>query len=203
MKKIVPDAGFIGENFNKTLDLVNKLPDSEKKKNILRLFDTLGERYALCPASHQKQYFSAFPGGLCFHNLNVYENIKKFASTMSNNEFSNESLLIVSLFHDLGKVGDVLKDLYLPQISDWHRKRGIMYELNPDIQYMKTAHRSLYLLQFYEIMLTQNEYLAILLNAMHHDEANRSYAYKENELSYVLYFADMWAIQEEKKNYEY
>ena len=62
------------------------------------------------PAS--TQFHCSFPGGLCLHSLNVYKAIKRlsriFASKLEGEEvketYSEDTLLIVGLLHDLGKI---------------------------------------------------------------------------------------------------
>lgn len=54
------------------------------------------------PAS--TQYHCSFPGGLCLHSLNVYKAIKSLASEFCEGKYSNDSLIIVGLLHDLGKI---------------------------------------------------------------------------------------------------
>jgi len=64
------------------------------------------------PAS--TQYHCSFPGGLCLHSINVYKALKsltdKFASKIDNKTkevspiYSNDSILIVGLLHDLDKI---------------------------------------------------------------------------------------------------
>lgn len=49
-------------------------------------------------------YHNCFSGGLCAHSLNVYDNLCKLVDMYSPNTYSNDSLAIVALLHDLGKV---------------------------------------------------------------------------------------------------
>ena len=49
------------------------------------------------------RYHNSFEGGLCAHSLNVYHNMVKLRDTFCP-ELSDESVKLVSLFHDLAKV---------------------------------------------------------------------------------------------------
>lgn len=56
------------------------------------------------PAS--TNYHANYEGGLCYHTLNVYKNIMKLYEVFKDQlpELDPQSLLIVSLFHDVSKV---------------------------------------------------------------------------------------------------
>lgn len=203
MKKIEPNEEFVKRNFEKTLTLVKDTVKSTRKEKILSLFDFFNERYATSPASQQKSYYSAFLGGLCYHNLNVLQWTGRFAALLAKDEFPNEKLLVISLLHNIGALGTAEKEYFLPQQSDWHKKQGIVYEINSEISFVKVPHRSLHLLQQFDIKLDEEEYLAILLQDGQNDETNRHYVYKEPKLAQILQFAKATAIKNERDNYEY
>ncbi len=195
---IVPNEEFLERNYNKTLEIIEKtIEDPSRRLALLDMFKALGERYATAPASSRKEYHAAFPGGLCYHSLHVLQWIGKLAGVMAPGEFSNETLLVVSLLHDIGKVGD-LEDLYVPNTSDWHVQRGMFYEVNEKIPYMRIPMRSIYLAQHWGIRLTQQEYMAILLSEGQYDQGNASYKYREPKLATLLHMAKLWAMKVEK-----
>ena len=203
MKKIEANEEFIKKNYEKTLSLINDTVKSDRKQKILDLFSFFQVRYATCPASQNKNYYSAFTGGLCFHNLNVLQWVGRFASLMAKDEFTNETLLIVSLLHDIGLIGNKGREYFLPQASQWHRDQGMMYEINKDIDFVKIAHRSLFLLQDFDVKLGRDEFVAIMLQDGQTDETNRHYANKEPKLAQILQFAKATAMRYERENYEY
>jgi len=196
VEEIDPNEEFITSNYGKTIEIVKKQNDP----NLLNLLEALGDRYAIAPASARKEYHSAFPGGLCYHNLNVLKWIGKFAQTMTPGRYDLRTLIRVGILHDLGKVGDMENDYYLPQQSSWHRDKGIFYETNRKIDYMRVPHRSLFLAQLFDVNLCSEEYLAIMLHDGQFDDANKNYAHKEPDLAVVLHFADYWASRAEKTN---
>ena len=53
------------------------------------------------PAS--TQYHCSFPGGLALHTLNVYDALKTLNQSL-NFTYNNDSILLVSLLHDLDKI---------------------------------------------------------------------------------------------------
>lgn len=187
----------ISENFAKFEALCKKLGD--RSENVQKMIDHLGERLALCPASSRVDYHSCFPGGLVDHSLRVLTNAGRLAKVHECN-FPLDSLIISCLFHDLGKVGDENEDYYVPQKSDWHRDKGMLYEYNDALPYMSVPHRSVYLMQRFEVQLSREEYLAILLNDGQYVEANKSYAMKEPMLSMIVHQADAFSTLWEKTN---
>lgn len=203
MKTIIPDEEFIKKNFEKTLSLIDSTIVSERKQKILDLFSFFDTRYATAPASQQKSYYSAFSGGLCFHNLNVLQWVGRFAGMMAKDEFSNETLLVISLLHDIGLLGTKETEYFLPQTNKWKKDQGVMFEINPEISFVKIPHRSLFLLQRFEVKLTEDEYLAILLQDGQMDNSNEHYKFKEPKLADILQISKSYAMRLERENYEY
>jgi len=201
MPTINPNEEFIVRNYENTIKLIGTMEDDLRSDALMGLFrNAYSEKYMLCPASTQKAFYSSFPGGLCYHNLHVLKWLKKFSDLMASSKYSTDTLLTVSLLHEIGKIGDGKKDYYLPLDSDWHRGKGIFYEINRNIMFMRVPQRSLYLAAESEIDLTQEEYLAILLHEGMLVEENKPYAYKTPELAQLLFYADQHAISIEKQN---
>ena len=112
------------------------------------------------------------------------------------------------MHHDLGKVGDLENDYYVPNESEWHRKnQGKIYNHNPKLQYMTVPDRAIWLLTQFDIKLTEAEYLGIKLTDGLYDKANESYyiSYlEENQLTWnlphIAHQADMMASRIENEN---
>lgn len=187
-------AEEIEENFNKVRSLCSNL--GERSVHALNLVDSLGERLALCPASGKKDYHNAFPGGLIDHSLRVLGNAIQLKKTFGW-KIPKESLIISCLFHDLGKVGDHKNDYYV-NAEDWQQKRGELYGYNKHMQYMSVPHRSVFLCQHYGLILTQDEFLAILLNDGFVIDENKPYCLKEPILAHVVMTADYLSTRQEK-----
>lgn len=198
--EIRPNEEFIASNYDKTMQFIDKIFTGQQKENILSFFKEFSDRYAICPASTQKEFYSAFPGGLCYHNLNVLKYCVKLNNELCGGKYTKDTLFLVSLFHEIGKIGDKEQEYYVSSDSDWKRDKGIYYDINDKIDFMSIEHRSLYLLNNFKIHLTRDEFLAILLHQGHTNEANKSYKYKESEFAALFYMADQWAIKQEKQN---
>jgi hypothetical protein len=187
------------KNWNKTLELMSKL--GERSEFATSMVETLGERLYLCPASGKPEFHCAFPGGLLDHSLRVLGNALKLNAAFEWN-LPKDSLIIASMFHDLGKCGDIDNDYYIPQTDEWRRnKLGEIYTYNKDMQYMTIPDRSIFLCQHFGLKLTLNEMLAIRLNDGFVVEENRQYCLKEPLLAHVIMTADYISTMQEKEKF--
>ena len=162
-----------------------------------QMFEQLDEFWT-APASSREDFHGAFPGGLCDHSLRVVRNLRKLAETLAPDRFLSERLDLLGLIHDLGKVGDGKRPLYVPNPNDWGRKRGFIYEINRDIPHMPISDRTIWLLQRHGVKFSAEEWLAVRLSDGQYEESNRRYAMREPDLALLLHFADRWACAEEK-----
>lgn len=113
------------------------------------------------PASTRREYHGAFAGGLVEHLLTVVS-LMATLNKAYETKLSAESIVLVGLFHDIGKCGNGKQEYYVPKTSDWHNKQGIYYEINPELELNMPVHmRSLFLLQNAGVSLTEHEYFAI------------------------------------------
>lgn len=187
----------IEENWKKYRGLCEKTL-GDRTAAVLTMLDALEERLALCPASGKVEFHNAFPGGLVEHSLRVLSNAMKLCKTFEW-DLPKDSLVLASLFHDLGKVGDDKDPYYTTQDSEWHRdKLGEMYKHNKEIRYMTVPDRGVWLCQHYGVRLTQDEYLAIKLNDGWVLQENKLYCLKEPKLAHVIMTADYIATMQEK-----
>lgn len=188
--KIVENARLIEGIFD--------LFPENRRALVQKMFDVVGSIYFSAPASTKVEFHSCYPGGLAQHSLNVTKNLKKLAAAMCPGRWDDATLAFVGLFHDLGKVGDGLSPYYVAKESDWHRKQGILYEVNPECLYAPTSERGLYLLQKFGIMISHEEYCAIRLNDGQYAEENKPYRMKEPDLALLVHWADVWSTKQEK-----
>jgi len=203
MKKLSSEQ--IEANWKTLIDIINKYVGDDRKKSLLKFYDDFQERMMFAPASAKGHYHNAMPGGYVEHilhivkfSLQIKELWEKGGATIN---FTDEELVFAALHHDLGKVGDLDNDYYVPQDSDWHRtNRSEIYKHNPDLQYMKVPDRGLWLLQHYGIKVTDKEYIGIKLADGLYDEGNTTYLKSYNpdyklrfNLPYILHQGDMMA----------
>lgn len=164
------------------------------KAKIEKLLKDLGDRIIMCPASRQTNEFHAEIGGLVTHSLETAQWVMKLADTYGLED--KKSAVFVALAHDLGKIGDLEHVYFIDQESDWHQRRGIMYDWNPDCPKMAITHRTLFLLQHYGITLDREQWVAIQLSRGMHIEENRFYLGSEPLIATVVQQAKMMAIRD-------
>jgi hypothetical protein len=158
----------------------------------------VGQAYFVAPASSRVEYHSCYPGGLLVHSLNVTKNLKRLVKALCPGKYDDATLAFVGLFHDLGKAGDGVEEFYVPNPSDWHRQKGMLYETNKRCVYMPTSERGLYILQKHGIQVSPDEYLAIRLNDGMYTDENKGYRMKEPGLALLVHWADRWSAELEK-----
>jgi 23S rRNA maturation-related 3'-5' exoribonuclease YhaM len=149
----------IGKNWELFVSLVKKIENKDVRESLLGLCDEIGTRMAACPASSATKFVGAFPGGLTWHSLEVLKVMKEL-NKIYDAGLSDDSLIVTALFHDVGKIGNKTEDLYLPQESDWHVKRGMMFVLNENVSNIPVCIRSLWWLST-GVSLSEEEIHAI------------------------------------------
>jgi hypothetical protein len=175
------------------------LKAGDRAANISKFLDTCGERIAVCPSHNLVKRSTSAPGGLVEHALNTFKIARKLVEA-SGVSVNPESLAIVCLLHEIGKIGDNEKDYFIAQDSSWHRERGQVYTYNPDLPKMTHAHRTLFLLQANGINLDMDEWIAILTQQGTASEENRFYSGCENNLAVILQTAIRMAVMKEEDN---
>ena len=169
------------ENWNNLLSKIDNNFDGERKRALLEMYNGFADRMMMAPASGIEHFHNCFIGGYVDHVLrvmecsaNLYNLWKKMGADMSG--YTTEELAFSALNHDLGKIGDMNHEYYVPNPSEWHRKnQGKIYNVNPDIQNMSVPHRSLWLLQEFGIKYSQNEMIAIMTHDGLYDDGNATY----------------------------
>ena len=203
MKKL--SAEEIQNNWDKLIDTIEGFISDDRKPQLLKFYEDFKDRMMFAPASAKGHYHNAMPGGYVEHVLHIISHSLELKQVWEKNgamiNFTDEELVFAAMHHDLGKIGDLDNEYYIPQTSDWHRtNRGEIYTHNPDLSYMKVPDRGLWLLQHYGIKVTEKEYIGIKLTDGLYDEANKSYLMSYNpdwalrsNMAYILHQADMMA----------
>jgi hypothetical protein len=168
------------EEVGKRLELFQNLIEKDSRSDKLNtMYEAFADQLALAPASGKHHYHNAFPGGYVDHVVRVAEMAVKQAKLWEDMggtiDFTRQELIFAALHHDLGKLGTEDTPYYVEQDSDWHRKRGELYKFNEALPYWKVTDRALFILQKYEIPITDKEWLAIKLSDGLYDDANKSY----------------------------
>lgn len=127
-------------------------------------------------------------GGLAEHSLNVCNVAMNIAELFDC--VPKESVLICSLLHDLGKVGDYGKKNYVPNIlKDGTQSSSKPYSTNKDLLYVAHEIKSIEIANRF-IQLKEEESHAILYHNGKYTAIGKDL--KETPLQMIIHFADLW-----------
>ncbi len=202
----------IETNWNILIKLIDDYIAEPRKSQLKDLYEKMQLKITTAPASSRLETHMCEDGGYLYHTLNVtnialiYYKLWEKLGYICSEKFSEEELVFSALNHDLGKLGDMVEDNYILNPSQWHREKGMVYTINPRLSYMNHADRSLYLLQYYGIKISDTEFLAIKLHNGLYDAGNdkyfsprdKKYDFK-NTLPVLLHHADHLATIIEEK----
>jgi len=164
---------------------------TRRKDSFERFVAFLENETAWLTSPASTRFHLAEEGGLLKHSVGVANTLLQFRIMLAP-WLPEESCVIVSLFHDCGKLGVQGKPLYLLNDNEWMaRNRGIRYKINPEVVPMGLAVRSLYLITKY-IELSESEAQAIVYHDGQYIEENKIVAHKEEPLTLLLHWADYW-----------
>jgi hypothetical protein len=200
-------------NYNEFIDLIKKSFKGDRLDKLLHMYseEELGLSLITAPASGKEYFHCAWAGGYLIHVMNVIRTssgVEKLYKAIGGTiDYTESERIFSAMHHDLGKLGDSTDpagSYYVAQDSDWNRKRGEMFKFNPNLQHMDVTHRSLYLLQYYDIKVTRSEWIGIYTSDGLYNEANEAYLKSYNpdhklkcRLPYIIHTADFLSCQME------
>jgi hypothetical protein len=181
------------QNYDEFIKFVGTAFTGDRRERLLKMYDEKGGygiTTLIAPASMAEHFHYAHPGGYLQHIMRVIKcarGMKKLYVVMGGTiDFTDEEMDFAAMHHDLGKLGDPeLGEYYVPEDQDWKRRRGEIYKLNPKMQYMDAADRSVYVLQRFGVTYTWKEYLGIKLADGMYKDANQSYLKTYNKDFYL------------------
>lgn len=141
------------------------------------------------PAS--TKYHGAYEGGLVEHSLNVYNQLKKLCEFYGC-DASAESIAIVSLFHDVCKIGCYKTEMRWRKDANNRWEQYPTYTFKEDYCFGGHGAKSVYLIQNY-MHLTPEEAAAINSHMGAWDAttySNPTSCYEQNMLAWLLHVAD-------------
>ena len=168
----------------------------ERKCQFDRLISFMENETTWLTAPASTKYHLCKESGLLEHCVNVAESMLKIREALAP-DISAESCVIVSLVHDLGKVGMPGNPQYLiNEPTDKQQQSGYKpdppYRFNKNLTYLSVPVRSLYLASKH-IDLTEQEVQAIVYHDGQYVDDNRSVATHEEPLTLLLQYADSWS----------
>jgi 23S rRNA maturation-related 3'-5' exoribonuclease YhaM len=191
----------MGETRN---EIVKRLTTTKREgiDKLIAWMDTYGFFKAPCSGGNHL----AMDGGLAEHSLNVYNVMKSDAIRklgVREYEEIEDSIIICSLLHDLGKTGDFGKPNYIPNMikdgkptkdepeQKYKQSDSKPYMVNPKLLYEPHEVRSIAIANRF-IQLTEQEDFAILYHNGLYGDFKYDIQGKETPLYLLLHFADMW-----------
>lgn len=143
-------------------------------------------------------------GGLCEHSIHVWEELIRLLKAYPEIRVTAETAAIVSLLHDLCKIGCYKQELRNQKVNGVWVQRPV-YVFDEDFCYGGHGSKSVYLIQSH-MNLTQVEATAINCHMGFADRSPGDYslgsAYEQTPLAWLLHVADESAtyIRESKKH---
>lgn len=160
------------------------------------------EEYGFFKAPCSTQHHLAKEGGLAEHSLNVCEVALDLSNALCN-IIPKDSLVIVTLLHDIGKMGQFNKPNYVPNMlkgratktnpnPEPYQSESKPYISNPELLHVDHEVRALSIISKF-IDLTEEEQQAILWHNGLYGPFKYEIQGKETPLYMILHWADMWA----------
>jgi hypothetical protein len=141
------------------------------------------------PAS--TKFHEAYEGGLCEHSVNVFTELLRLLKAYPEVCASGETAAIVSLLHDLCKVGCYKTELRNKKNGYGQWVQVPFYTFDEDFKFGGHGSKSVYLIQKY-IKLTDEEATAINCHMGPASGENSIFdAFRGYPLSFLLHTADM------------
>ena len=177
------------------VDIIRDYLIKTKRDGMVELLDYMNDiGFLTAPCSGGNHL--AKEGGLAEHSVNVLNLAEKLGVAWLGGAKYNEiqdSVVICSLLHDLGKCGQFGKSLYVPNIlKDGKQSKAKPFITNSDLLNIPHEIRSVTIATMF-IDLTEEEQHAILYHNGLYGPLKYEIQGKETPLYMILHFADMWA----------
>lgn len=173
-------------NKQRFIDLL-KSTNRKGVDNLIQFLEISGFFKAPCSTRHHL----AEECGLLKHSLNVYDTATTLKKAL-NSHCSDESIIISTLLHDVGKCGGFGKPYYVENVLKSGKQAATPYAINADLD--NIPHEMLSIMDILPYMkLTQEEAHAITMHNGLYGDMRYAINGHETELYLILSSADMWA----------
>lgn len=142
------------------------------------------------PAS--TRFHGSEEGGLCQHSISVGKHLFKLAEAYAPGQYTNETLAIVSLFHDICKIGCYKTEMRNKKDENGKWIQVPFYTFEEDFAFGGHGSKSVFLLMQH-MKLTPKEAVAINVHMGFSNGENISSvssAFEKNLLAWLLHVAD-------------
>lgn len=184
-KKILDNKAFI-------IDML-KSTKREGIEDLIAYMEDCGFFEAPCST----RYHLACEFGLVQHTRNVMETAEKVGVALYGGKGYNEiqnSVIIAAILHDLGKMGQFEKPMYVENRLKSGELGSQPYKSNPDLLNVPHEVRSIAIASMF-IDLTEEEQFAILYHNGLYGDFKYEIQGNETPLYLILHFADMWSAR--------
>ena len=176
---------------NRKEDFVRLFTEHIKRPGADKLLGWLEESdFFTAPAS--TRFHGNYEGGLCEHSVNVWEELIRLLKAYPEIRVTAESAAIVSLLHDLCKVGCYAQELRNQKVNGIWVQRPV-YVFQEDFCFGGHGAKSVYLVQKF-MALNDAEATAINCHMGFTDRSPGDYslgnAYEKYPLAWLLHVAD-------------
>lgn len=183
--------------FNKYIEYLQFFHSMSPKRSsqVEQLHTHLARHTNWLTAPASCRHHNSFLGGLLTHSVGVCTTALELHKVLMP-DYPKDSVILVSLFHDLGKVGNIYDQGSSPRYTYDVYKSGtkagqVKFSYNKYMTVMPLAVLSLYSLSKF-VDLTEDEAQAIVGHDGQFIPENQSLAHNETPLLTMLHFADYW-----------
>jgi 23S rRNA maturation-related 3'-5' exoribonuclease YhaM len=202
-QKVDPVDAKVQENRKLIIDMLKK---TGRDRIDIIIEELEADGFFTAPASGG--YHSNQKGGLAQHSLNVMLMAEKLGVCLMGGEEYNkiqDSVVIVALLHDLGKVGDFDKSFYIPNmiqdgrptkadpVQKYKQSDKKPWKRNPDLTNVPHGVRSAIIAERYFELTEEEEYAIMYHDGMYEPSNKYIISGHETPLLLILHWADMWA----------
>lgn len=165
------------------------LCDNVERNGITDLLTYLEQSdFYTAPAS--TRFHGSYPGGLLDHSLQVYHEFKRLLTAYPEIQCSDETAVIITLFHDICKTNMYKKELRNRKNNEGKWETYDAYTKDEKLHYGGHGSKSVFILQNY-IKLTVEESVAINCHMGSWDgNDSASEAYEQFPIAWLLHVAD-------------
>lgn len=174
---------------------------STKRKGINNLLEYM-EQNGFYEAPASTRFHGSEAGALARHSYNVLLYAEELADawlSIGDSGALHDSIIICSLLHDLGKIGQFNKPYYVDNILKSGQSKTQPYKVNPELTTL--PHEVVSVIEASRfIKLTEQEQFAIAYhNGLYTDIGRYALQGKETPLQMIIHFADLWESRTEIK----
>lgn len=121
------------------------------------LLNELGEELFISPSHISEDFKYSYPGGLIEHIIQITTYMIKLNNLLPESKKIDDETIIKTVFlSQIGKCG-----MFKVNSNEWAKKNGKFYEYSKQNVILKYNERSLYMIQKYNISISESQYQAI------------------------------------------